>query len=133
MEQESAAASTSTATSTLHVQAARGAAPLSIAFRDLFMSIQFSSGLRLMVVAAAAAVVCVPGAQAGGPATPSTPAATPLTDQFIVQYRASDAADEAGRRDRADRAGKRAGVAVTPHRTAFNGARVMRMDRALSE
>ncbi|MEX8492437.1 S8 family peptidase, partial [Sphaerotilus sp.] len=42
-------------------------------------------------------------------------------------------ADEAGRRDRADRAGKRAGVAVTPHRTAFNGARVMRMDRALSE
>jgi serine protease len=132
-EQESAAASTLTEALAPGVRQACGAPPLSTAFWKLFMSIQLRSGLRLMVVAAAAAVVCVPWAQAGGPSMPAAAATAQPTDQFIVQYRTSDAADETGRRDRVDRAGKRAGVSVRPHRTAFNGARVMRMDRALSE
>jgi len=55
-----------------------------------------------------------------------------VTDQFIVTYRTDDAADETGRRDRADKAGRRAGVAVKYHRSVFNGASVMRMDRKLS-
>lgn len=97
------------------------------------MSNRINSGLRLMLVAAAAAVVCVPWAQAGGPSIPTATAVGQFTDQFIVKYRTSDAADETGRRDRADRAGKRAGVVVRHHRTVFNGASVMRMDRALPE
>lgn len=96
------------------------------------MAIQFWSGVRLMAVAAAATLVCLSGAQAGGTA-PRGSAGQAVTDQFIINYRTSDAADETGRRDRADRAGRRAGVTVRHHRNVFNGASVMRMDRELSE
>ena len=96
------------------------------------MSNRFWSGVRLLSVAAAATAVCLPWAQAGG-AGPRGAVERPVTDQFIVTYRANDATDEAARRDRADQAGRRAGVSVRPHRTVFNGARVMRMDRVLTE
>lgn len=96
------------------------------------MATQFWSGVRLMAVAAATTLVCLSGAQAGGSA-PRGSVGPVVTDQFIINYRTSDASDETGRRDRADKAGRRAGVTVRHHRTVFNGASVMRMDRELSE
>jgi serine protease len=105
-------------------------------FGGNFMLFQFKSGSRRMSVAAAAALVCL---ASGVQAASATPGAEP-TDQFIIKYRtvasvapAASAAEDTRRHDRAAHAGQQAGVGVRHQRNAFDGASVMRADRALSE